>query len=335
MKNIVLLLLIVIFTDGSVYAQSKVGTTIGAFLRIEPSARAAGMGNAGSALPGGIEAVYFNPGAIGTIENAAVSYSHSFWFADITYDYAALVLPIKGVGNFFASVTSLNSGEMEVRTVEQPLGTGERFDVSNVAVGIGYGLRVTSRFATGLQVNFGTERIWHTSNKLVTFSVGTIYKLSESGATLGFGLMNFGTSARFTGGDLAIQYDPNPDIAGNNGSLPADQATDAFPVPVMFRLGLSVPFHTSEDSRFLTLVEALHPSDNSESVNLGLEWEWKKFFALRAGYQTLLQTDGQLGLTMGFGIKGDLGNNTYQVDYAWVGHDRLQDTHRVSMAIIF
>jgi hypothetical protein len=90
MKKIVLLLLVVIFADGSAYAQSKVGTTVGAFLRIEPSARAAGMGNAGSALPGGIEAIYFNPGAIGTIENAAVSYTHSFWFADIDYDYAAL-----------------------------------------------------------------------------------------------------------------------------------------------------------------------------------------------------------------------------------------------------
>jgi len=335
MKKIVLLLLVLIFTAGSVFAQSKVGTTIGAFLRIEPSARAAGMGNAGSALPGGIEAIYFNPGAIGTIENAAVSYTHSFWFADIDYNYAALALPIKGVGNFFASVTSLNSGEMDVRTVEQPLGTGERFNVSNVAVGIGYGLRVTSRFATGIQVNFGTERIWHTSNKLVTFSVGTIYRLSESGATLGFGLMNFGTSAQFTGGDLAIQYDPNPDIAGNNGSLPADQATDSFPVPVMFRLGLSVPFHTTQDSKFLALVEALHPSDNSESANLGLEWEWKKLFALRAGYQTLLQTDGQLGLTLGFGVMGILGNNTYKVDYAWADHERLQDTHRVSMAIIF
>lgn len=335
MKKIVLWLLVLIFAHGSVYAQSKVGTTIGAFLRIEPSARVAGLGNAGSALPGGIEAVYFNPGAIGTIETAAVSYTHSFWLADIDYNYAALALPIKGVGNFFASVTALNSGDMDVRTVEQPLGTGERFNVSNVAVGIGYGLRVTSRFATGIQVNFGTERIWHTSNKLVTFSVGTIYRLSESGATLGFGLMNFGTSAQFTGGDLAIQYDPDPDIAGNNGSLPADQATGSFPVPVMFRLGLSVPFSTSEDSRFLALIEALHPNDNSESANVGLEWEWKRIFALRAGYQTLLQTDGQLGLTMGFGVMGNLGNNTYQVDYAWADHERLQDTHRVSMAIIF
>ncbi len=335
MKKIVLLLLVVIFADGSAYAQSKVGTTIGAFLRIEPSARAAGMGNAGSALPGGIEAIYFNPGAIGTMEDAAISFTHSFWFADIDYNYAAFALPVKGVGNFFLSVTSLNSGKMDVRTVEQPLGTGELFSVSNVAVGVGYGLRVTSRFSTGVQVNFGSEKIWHTSSHLLTFSVGTIYRLSESGATLGFGLMNFGTSAKFTGGDLAIQYDPDPDINGNNGSLPAEQATDAFPVPVMFRLGLSVPLVASEDSKFLLVAEALHPSDNSESLNLGLEWELIRTFDLRAGYQTLFQTDGQLGLTLGFGIKGDLGNNTYQVDYAWAGNDYLQDTHRLSLAITF
>ena len=39
-------------------AQSRVGTTIGQFLRIEPSARHAGMGNAGAGLDEGIAAVY-------------------------------------------------------------------------------------------------------------------------------------------------------------------------------------------------------------------------------------------------------------------------------------
>ena len=335
MKVFVLPLLLLVATAGPAHAQSKVGTTIGGFLRIEPAARVAGMGNAGSALPSGIEAIYYNPGAIGTIDAAAVTYTHSFWLADISYDYAAVALPIKGVGNFFASVTALNSGQMDVRTVEQPLGTGEQFDVSNVAVGIGYGLRITSRFAAGAQVNFGTERIWHTSNSLMTFSVGTVYRLNERGATLGFGLMNFGTSARFTGGDLAIQYDPDPGSAGNNGALPAEQATDGFPVPVMFRLGLSYPFLVSGDSRILGVIEGLHPSDNSESANLGLEWEWKSLFALRAGYQTLFQTDSEMGLTMGFGVQGELGANTYQVDYAWAGHESLESTHRVSMAILF
>jgi hypothetical protein len=76
------------------WAQSKVGTTILQFLKIEPGARGAAMGNAGAALSGGIDAVYFNAGVIGVISDAAVTFTHSAWFADISYDYAAAALPV-------------------------------------------------------------------------------------------------------------------------------------------------------------------------------------------------------------------------------------------------
>jgi hypothetical protein len=49
---------------GGALAQTKTGTSMGQFLLIEPSARIAGMGNAGVALPVGLDAVYFNPSAI-------------------------------------------------------------------------------------------------------------------------------------------------------------------------------------------------------------------------------------------------------------------------------
>lgn len=315
--------------------QSKVGTTVGGFLRIEPTARGAALGNAGSALPGGIEAVYYNTGAIGSLQRPAVLYSHSFWLADISLHYAAVAVPVGGVGNFFASMTALNSGDIDVRTVDQPLGTGERYNVSNVALGIGYGLRITSRFAAGLQANYATERIWNTSIHLLTFNLGTTYRLTEGGAILGFCLANVGGRARFSGGDLAILYDADPDIYGDNSALPAEQYTDSFPLPGVFRLGLSVPFRLSENNGLLVLVEALHPNDNSESANLGVEWKWKDLFALRFGYQTLFQTDRELGLTWGFGVQGDLGSNRYQLDYAWADHAHLQSTHRLTVALLF
>lgn len=316
-------------------AQSKVGSTVGGFLRIEPSARGAALGNAGVALPDGIEAVYYNTGAIGLQDRPAVAYTHSFWYADISYDYAAFALPVSGTSAFFASVTSLNSGEIDVRTVDQPLGTGERYDVANVALGLGYGRRITSRFAAGIKVNYATERIWHTSNRMITFDVGTVYRLSEQGAILAFSLANVGGRASFSGGDLAIQYDPDPDEHGNNSSLPAEQYTDEFPLPGVFRLGVSLPYEVSRHSRFLLLAEAVHPNDNSESANLGLEWRGFDLLALRAGYQTLFQEDRELGLTAGFGIHGYLGDNQYQLNYAWAGHDYLQDTHRFTMVLVF
>jgi len=328
---VVILLLFV--AAAPVHAQSKVGSTVGAFLRIEPGARGAALGNAGVALPDGIEAVYYNIGVAGLLERPTVQYTHSFWFADISYDYAAFALPLSGTSNLFASVTALNSGEIDVRTVEQPLGTGERYDVANVALGLGYGRRITSRFAAGIQVNYATERIWHTSNRLVTFNLGTIYRLNEAGAILGFSLANIGPRARYTGGDLAIQYDPDPGQHGTNGALPAEQFTDEFPLPGVFRLGLSAPLVASNKSRFLFLGEALHPNDNSESANLGVEWTWADLLALRIGYQTLFQEDRELGATAGFGVKGYLGNNRYELNYAWAAHEHLQDTHRITLVL--
>ena len=37
----------------------------------------------------------------------------------------------------------------------------------------------------------------------------------------------------------------------------------------------------------------------------------------------------------GFGVKGQLGGNAYRFDYAWAGHEYLDDTHRLTMVVEF
>jgi hypothetical protein len=317
------------------HAQSKVGTTTAQFLGIEPSARTAGMGNAGAALNQGIESVYFNPGAIGVLRQPAITFTHAFWFADISYDYVAGALPLHKWGTMFGSLTSLSSGDIDVRTVEQPLGTGERYSVSETAIGLGYGLRLSDRFNAGVQVNYVRERIWHTTEDLWTFSLGTVYRINESGLTLGSTLANIGTSGHYEGRDLAIQYDPDPDNFGNNSALPAFQWTDDFTVPLYFTVGLSYPWRVNEQSRFLFVADAMHPNDNSERVNFGAEWTYRDLLALRAGWQTLFQDESELGPTFGAGLKNDFGlsDHEFRLDYGWADHDRLEETHRISLVI--
>jgi hypothetical protein len=335
MKRAVLVLAAIpVLLSGQAQAQSKVGTTIGQFLGIEPGARHVGMGNAGVGLVGGVESVYFNTGAIGAPESAEIQFTHSFWFADISYDYAAAVLPAGG-GNLFASVTALNSGDIDVRTVDHPLGTGEKYDAGSAALGLGYGRRITSRFTAGVQVNYVNERIWHTSSSVLTFNAGSHYRLTEGGTSLGFCLSNIGTQGRFAGRDLAIQYDEDPDVHGDNSALPGEQSTDRFPVPILFRLGICTPVCLDGDNSLLFVCDALHPNDNSESVNLGAEWAWREMFALRLGYQALFQEDSAQGFTGGFGVGGDLGANRYRFDYAWASHEYLEGTHRLTLLVKF
>jgi long-subunit fatty acid transport protein len=243
-------------------------------------------------------------------------------------------LPLSA-GTLFASVTALNSGEIDVRTVDQPLGTGERYTVSDFALGLGFGRSITDRFGAGFQVNYINETIWHSTLNVLTFSAGTAYRLMDNGLMIGASLSNFGTKGKYNGRDLAIQYDADPSRYGDNGSLPANQATDAYPVPILFRVGFSLPHQITRDSAVLLVADAAHPNDNTESMSLGGEWAWKNTVAVRAGYQSLFLKDSDVGLTLGVGLKGGLGETGFQFDYAWANHDRLQETHRMTFAISF
>jgi hypothetical protein len=160
--------------------------------------------------------------------------------------------------------------------------------------------------------------------------------LADSGMMLGASLSNFGTNARFEGRDLAIQYDNDPTRNGDNSALPGDRVTDEFPVPMLFRVGVTVPRRFGNDSRLLLAVDAFHPADNTESMSLGAEWSWKSALALRAGWQNLYLRDSDLGLTLGVGVRGALGKErAFHFDYAWADHARLEGTHRMTFALTF
>jgi long-subunit fatty acid transport protein len=335
MRNTILTSILLMLMTAAAHGQSKTGTTVGQFLLIEPSARMAAMGNAGVALADGIQSVYYNPGALGQLEGTELQVTHSEWFAGINYDYIAAAMPLLRVGNAFASVTVLDSGEIDVRTVDEPLGTGERYTARDLAIGLGFGSAITERFSAGIQVNYIDETIWHSTLRVMTLNLGTVYRLTETGVKLGASISNYGTTARYDGRDLAIQYDNDESRYGDNSALPGAKTTDKFPVPVLFRVGITAPRKLSETSRILLSVDGFHPSDNSESVGLGAEWCWKDSFSLRGGYQSLFMTDSEVGLTFGGGLAGSIGERRFRFDYAWADQGRLQETHRMTLALAF
>jgi hypothetical protein len=316
------------------FGQSKTGTTIGQFLLIEPSARIAGMGNAGVSMQDGLDAVYYNPAVIGQLREYNLEFSHSAWLADITYDYVAVSLPVGKWGSAVARLTALNSGDIDVRTVSQP-GTGERYSVSDLAIGIGCGRQITDRFSAGVQVSYVQETIWNTSLNTVVLHLGTLYQVSDRGLRIGASLSNFGTQGRFSGRDLSLVYDGDPTRYGDNGTLPGAVTTDAFAVPTLFRVGVGMPFRLNPQTSLQLAVDAFHPSDNTEGMSAGAELEYLRRFALRAGWQDAFQRDTEVGLTLGGGARGKLDVYGYQVDYGWADHRRLGGTHRVTIGLSF
>ena len=316
-------------------AQTKTGTTIGQFLLIEPSATVGAMGNAGVAVSAGAMAMYYNPAALGAMTTSNAEFTHNNWFADISHDVFASSIRISDAGSLGLSITSLNSGEIAVRTVEQPEGTGEQYTVSDYAIGIGYGQKITDKFSAGFQVTYLQETIWHSTLSAFAVNFGTLYQITPDGLRLGASISNFGARAKYNGRDLRIRYDLDPARNGDNSSLPAELYTEEFSLPVVFRVGFSYPLKIDENNILHFVADAFHPSDNSESMSFGGEYRFMNTFAFRAGYQHLFQVDSEVGLTFGGGVWWDIANYVLHVDYAWNDHLRLGNTQRITVGMEF
>ena len=319
----------------SAVAQSNVGTTTGQFLLIEPSGRLAAMGNAGVTTADEASAAYFNPAALGALGRSDAQFTHSAWLADIDFDHAVVAVDLGGFGTVMGSATVLRSGDIDVRTVEQPLGTGEQFDATSTALTLGYGRQITDRFSAGAQVALVNESIYRSSLSTVGLSFGVRYELGLGGPVLGASLMNLGPRSSFDGIDLSIRYDEDPDTAGDNSALPGRLTTDSYSLPTLFRVGVAWPVEVGRDSRVTALVDASQPSDNTESVSLGGEWMWRETLAVRAGYQNLFQDEAEGGLTLGGGLQTRLGGTALRFDYAWNDFGRIGDAQRFTLGVSF
>ena len=58
MNRIISIICFLLFVSSLTIAQSKTGTTIGQFLKIEPSSRVASLGNAGASMWGEISTIF-------------------------------------------------------------------------------------------------------------------------------------------------------------------------------------------------------------------------------------------------------------------------------------
>ncbi len=337
MNRTLIFALLLVLVGGRAQAQSKTGTTIGQVLLIEPSARLAAMGNAGAVASTEAMAAYYNPGALGFLPASQAQFTHSPWLADINYDYATVAIQ-NGASTLLLSVTSLNSGEIEV-TEARPSGqtefTGRRYTVQDLVFGMGYGRRFTDRFSAGLQAKVLRETIDKSSLSAFALDFGVIYMLPFN-AVLGASISNFGSRGRYQGLDLRVGVDDDSEVFGDPSNRDASLETETYPLPIYFRVGLGLPVKIGFDQQVLLAVDAFQPSDNTNSVSFGAEWAFRDILKLRSGYQNLFLEDAEGGLTFGGGLQYEVSGFGLTIDYAWNDFGaRLGETQRFTFGLSF
>ncbi len=335
MKRIIPLMALILISVVYLQSQSKVGTTAAPFLGIAVGPRAVGMGGAFTAFSADVSALYWNPAGVSRIGNNELMVTHTKWIFGTSFDWIGVAVGIDRNNFVGVSITRLDYGEEEVTTIDYPEGTGERWDASDIAIGISYARNLTDRFSIGGTVKLIQQKLWNERATGFAIDVGVLFITEFKGLKLGASISNFGTEMRLDGKDLFVQYDLDPASTGNNPAISAKLKTDDWPLPLHFRVGASIDVFKTDNNYLTFAVDALHPNDNTESVNLGLEYSFRNMIFLRAGYKSLFQKDSQERFTAGIGLSYKLGGIGFRFDYAYQDFGILKNIQSFALALQF
>lgn len=334
----VLLMLLISAGYSTAQSVSKTGTTAASFLEIPVGANAIGMGGAYVSLANDASALFWNPAGAASLAGYEAILSHTNWIAETGFDYAGLVVPLGNFGNIGLSFTSFSMNDMKVRTVEKPDGTGEYFSAGDIAIGLSYARELSDRFSIGFTVKYIQQNIWHMSASAFAIDAGTKFKTDLfGGMVIGASIFNFGTPMQMTGRDTRYFISVDATKTGSNDQIPTNIETDSWDLPLTFQIGVSTNAIKTDNYKVTIAADAIHPNNEYESMNFGLEAAFKDFIFFRGGYQNAFMKDAEGGLSFGVGINSKLilSDAFVRFDYAFRNFGRLQNIHSFSLGIVF
>lgn len=268
---------------------SKAGSGGLQFLKIPAGARESALGEAGTAISKDVNAIFWNPSGLAFVDKPQFMISHNNWIANSTHNAAAFVWPVRGIV-IGLSMISLHIPSFEETTVFEPDGTGRMVNAGDIMAGLTIARRFTEQLVIGGQIKYVHETLDKYSHGNVLVDIG-------AGYDTGFRDLRFGFSLQHFGPDMKI----------------VDQT---FRTPLLFRIGASDNLYESESINVLASAELVHPTDNVEWVNTGLELNLLSTVSLRGGYRFNSDISD---FSAGFGLSGAISSiGSIQVDYAYV-----------------
>ena len=286
-------------------AQAQPGDLSGfAFLRLEPSARAAALGGSFSAVYGDdVNAFFYNPALLNETMHRHLSLSYLNHLSDINAGFIAYSRHYEGLGTVAAGLRFLSWGELQGAD-EQGNRTGT-FGASDVALTISGARAQTERLRYGASVHLIYSSVESFNASAVAADLGVLYHIDSQQLTLSASVNNLGVTLNSLG--------------ATKDKLPLD-----------VRVGLT------KRLRYIPLLISLtgynlhnigdEPEDGTalsnvfQHVILGGEFQFSRAFNVRFGYNHRrhegLKTGSRLDLA-GVGLGFGLMISRFHLDYAF------------------
>lgn len=316
---------------------NKRGSAAATMLGIGVGARAEAMGGSFVAIADDPSALYWNPAGIVQLDGISVQATKTNWFVDTDFSSLDLVIPLRSMGSALGfHLAMLDYGTNPVRTVFRPEGTGESYSASDFVVGLYWAMSLTDRVSVSLGAKYFQQTIWHTSGSALAADLSILFETPVKGLKLGGAVSNLGPEFGLSGRDLTdvMDVDGRKPINQNNDNVPINIATETYPLPLFFRFGIAYKFELNESNSLTFASNLNHPSNNVETVDVGMEAQIFTSFYLRGGYQALFADYAANGLTLGAGINYKiLDVMSIIVDYSWSDWGVLSSVQRFSVGI--
>ena len=324
------------------------GTTGANFLEIDVGSAATAMGGAYVSVVNDLSAAYWNPAGLGYINSKQTFFMYQPWIADISSMYTGFAVNYQDYGTIAFTMNYIGYGNEPVTTVSNPEGTGEFYSANEFSASISYGKRLVDWFSFGISGKYISSNIWHMNASAAAIDFGVLVTTNffsptnkrSQGMKVGMSISNYGTRLRYDGIDLMTPIDPEPDEFGNYDNVEGLYKTSDWELPLIFRMGFSVQPIFLQKFRTIISVDALHPNNNNESVNIGTEFTYlipgKASFFLRCGYKGLFLKDSEYGLTYGGGFRFYMSNfSSFDIDYTYKTLGVLGDVHLYTFKFSF
>lgn len=332
----------------SAQSPTRVGTTAANFLEIGFGAAGTSMGDANVSIVEDVSAIYWNPAGLALLDKNEIMFSHQPWIVGMNTSFAAVGIVLPDIATVGAGIIMMDYGEMEVTTMKMQEGTGEKFNPKDMAVYLSVARNLADWFSFGATGKFISSNIWHMNATAFAFDLGVLIRTNffspsgdyVNGLRIGMSISNYGSGLKYDGLDLVYPIDILPDEAGNYRDAAGQFRVQEWELPLIFRIGTSfTPFKT-DNHELILAADALHPNNNSESVNVGGQYtlslpSFGKVF-LRGGYKALFMVNSEYGASFGFGVQTNLLlNRGLKIEYAYRDIGVLGNTNAISVGIRF
>ena len=304
------------------FGGSRSGTTGLQFLKLGPDARSNAL--AGSVV-GEINdgaAAFWNPAGLVEMDTQKIHIQtgNTQYFAGVSMNHAAVIFQPVSYRSFGFSLMNMRSPEMVVTTEFMPKGTGQSYLVNDLMLAFTYSQVLTDNFRFGVGLKYANENIAGIVSQAGLFDFGFQYKIGIRDLMFGVAISNFG-------------FNVNPQGEISLVNLRSTDIVDEFEevsVPASFKMGFSGTAFEKGIHHIKANLQLNHPTDNQESVSMGLEYSRNKLLFVRGGYAL-----GQDGNYPTFGIGLDLPRRFGELgfDYAFIAKNNLGFSQQFTLSI--